>query len=342
MQDQGWDPSVKSLAAFPSVLDMMGRQPQWVASVGDAFLAQPDDVMNSAQRLRAQAKQAGTLKSTPQQTVSTQPGPNNTTVISIAPANPQVVYVPTYNPTVVYGTWPYPAYPPAYYPPPPGSVFATALVSGIGFGLGVAAVDALWGGMNWGHYDVDINVNRYNNINPGHRMPPPPPNANGRANWQHNPANRGNVPYHNPDVAQRFDAARQAGRPAMQGRDAERERAAQAFQNRTGQSIPGHAVPGQRPGQGGAGPQHIGQGGQARAHDGGFSPRAGQPQLSPDQRQRLDQRNAQHHAEAMNRSSAFRGAGNGEAMRGQLERGGAAQSSFHTQRGGAHFGRGRR
>ncbi|MGK4920965.1 DUF3300 domain-containing protein [Bordetella hinzii] len=351
VQDQGWDPSVKSLAAFPSVLDMMGRQPQWVASVGDAFLAQPDDVMNSAQRLRAQAKQAGTLKSTPQQTVSTQPGPNNTTVISIAPANPQVVYVPTYNPTVVYGTWPYPAYPPAYYPPPPGSVFATALVSGIGFGLGVAAVDALWGGMNWGHYDVDINVNRYNNINPGHRMPPPPPNANGRANWQHNPANRGNVPYHNPDVAQRFDAARQAGRPggaapagrpAMQGRDAERERAAQAFQNRTGQSIPGHAVPGQRPGQGGAGPQHIGQGGQARAHDGGFSPRAGQPQLSPDQRQRLDQRNAQHHAEAMNRSSAFRGAGNGEAMRGQLERGGAAQSSFHTQRGGAHFGRGRR
>jgi len=134
-----WDPSVQSLVAFPLVMDMMGRQPQRVQSVGDAFLAQPNDVMDSVQRLRLQAQKAGSLKTTEQQRVVTQTT-GGTTVVQIEPANPQVVYVPAYNPTVVYGAWPYPAYPPAYYPPPPGSVFATSLVAGIGFGLGVAAV----------------------------------------------------------------------------------------------------------------------------------------------------------------------------------------------------------
>src|SRR5690606_41074956 len=104
VQNQPWDPSVMSLAAFPSVLDMMGRQPDWVKSMGDAFLDQPDDVMNSVQRLRLQAQKAGSLASNTQQTVttSTQGG---STVVSIAPASPSVVYVPTYNPTTVYGTW---------------------------------------------------------------------------------------------------------------------------------------------------------------------------------------------------------------------------------------------
>jgi hypothetical protein len=173
---------VKSLAAFPSVMDMMGRQPQWVESVGDAFLAQPDDVMDSVQRLRVQAQKAGTLKSNEQQKVVTQQS-GGTTIVQIEPASPQVVYVPSYNPTVVYGAWPYPAYPPAYYPPPPGSVFATSLVAGIGFGLGVAAVNSMWGGFNWGSHDVNINVNRYNNINVNQRLDVNRSNVN----WQHNP-----------------------------------------------------------------------------------------------------------------------------------------------------------
>ena len=129
-----WDPSVKSLVAFPSVMDMMGREPGWVKSVGDAFLAQPEAVMDAVQRLRTQAQKAGNLKSTPQQTVKTTTA-NEKTVVVIEPADPQVVYVPSYNPTVVYGTWAYPSYPPYYYPPPPGSVFGSALVAGIAAGL---------------------------------------------------------------------------------------------------------------------------------------------------------------------------------------------------------------
>ncbi|WP_143218571.1 DUF3300 domain-containing protein, partial [Achromobacter xylosoxidans] len=188
VEGESWDPSVKSLVAFPSVMDMMGRQPDWVKSVGDAFLAQPDAVMDSVQRLRAQAQKAGNLKSTPQQKV-TSSTTNDKTVVVIEPADPQVVYVPSYNPTVVYGTWAYPSYPPYYYPPPPGSVFATSLVAGIGFGLGVAAVNSMWGGFDWGHNDVDIDVNRYNNINVNQRIDRNNINNN-RTTWQHNPANR--------------------------------------------------------------------------------------------------------------------------------------------------------
>jgi hypothetical protein len=117
--------------------------------------------MDTVQRLRAQAQAQGNLQSTPaQKVVVEQPTGSQTTVVKIEAANPQVVCAPTYNPTVVYGAWPYPAYPPyTYYPP--GYVAATSLFS---FGVGVAVGSALWGDCNWGHGDVDINVNNYNNL----------------------------------------------------------------------------------------------------------------------------------------------------------------------------------
>ena len=111
---QPWDPSVKSLVAFPALLAMMGENPPWVENLGNAFLAQPHDVMDSVQRLRAIAQQTGTLKSTPQQKVIVTPAalvsassstaatatahtaaPAPTQVIKIEPTNPQVVYVPS-------------------------------------------------------------------------------------------------------------------------------------------------------------------------------------------------------------------------------------------------------
>ncbi|CAG2151569.1 hypothetical protein FHX63_004263 [Cupriavidus plantarum] len=267
VQGETWDPSVQSLVAFPSVIDMMGRQPQWVQSVGDAFLAQPDDVMNGVQRLRVQAQKAGSLKTTPQQKVVTQQS-GGTTIVQIEPADPQVVYVPSYNPTVVYGTWPYPAYPPAYYPPPPGSVFATSLVAGIGFGLGVAAVNSLWGGCDWGHHDVNINVNRYNNINVNRQLDVNRSNVN----WQHNPAARGNVPYSNPAVANRYDGQRQQAL-------ANRGQAGQQAGQRLGEGGGGQQA-GQRLGQGGAGQQAGQQAGRQLGQGGaGQQPASGQQRL---------------------------------------------------------------
>lgn len=385
VEGETWDPSVKSLVAFPSVMDLMGRQPDWVKSVGDAFLAQPDGVMDSVQRLRAQAQKAGNLKSTPQQKV-TSTTTDNKTVVVIQPADPQVVYVPSYNPTVVYGAWAYPSYPPYYYPPPPGSVFATSLVAGIGFGLGVAAVDSMWGGFNWGHNDVDINVNRYNNVNVNQRIN----NANNNnVAWQHNPANRGNTPYADQANRQRYDNQRQAGlqnrqasqqrpgqgqggRPpgaagAPNSRDAARDRAAQSFQGRTGQSIPGHAEPGAGRGQGAAGrggEGAAGRGGEGMAGrgqgagggqgarerpQGGQTPRASGAS-NPDrqaaaQRQRADESAARDRARASNSSSALHDAGNGDRMRQQgqrteMNRGGGGGGFQRGGGGGGHMGGG--
>jgi len=140
---QSWDPSVKALTQFPSVLANMAQNLSWTSALGDAFYNQQADVMAAVQRLRAQAKAAGNLKTTPQQTVTTETQ-GGQQVIVIQPASPQVVYVPTYNPTVVYGT---PYYPPGYST---SAMVATGIISfGVGMAVG-AAISGGWGWNNWG------------------------------------------------------------------------------------------------------------------------------------------------------------------------------------------------
>lgn len=235
--NQPWDPSVRSLVAFPSLMALMGENPQWVQSLGDAFLAQPKEVMDSVQKLRALAQQTGALTSTPQQKVSTVPAKSSTapqsasgsttvvstpapTVIKIEPADPEVVYVPSYNPTVVYGSWPTPAYPPVYLPPPPGQQFTDSLVRGLGFSLGVATTYALFSDIDWDddddHYhrgydhngdNININVNNFNRISGGRLV-----TQNDTVVWQHNPAFRNNLPSRD---AQRQTAAKQLNQIAQ-------------------------------------------------------------------------------------------------------------------------------
>ena len=219
LQSQSWDPSVKSLVSFPQALQMMGSDLSWTQKLGDAVLAQQSDVMAAIQAMRAKAKQAGNLSSTSQQTVST----SGQTII-IQPANPQVVYVPTYNPSVVYGPWPYPAYPPPppYYPP--GYVAGTALLS---FGVGMAVGAALFGGMHWGGGwggggSITVNNNTFNNFNKTTA------NANFRSGsfasgdkWQFNPQHRGNVPYSNSALQNKY--GKLSGQGSDQMRDQERQ-----------------------------------------------------------------------------------------------------------------------
>ncbi len=163
LEKQNWDASVKSLTAFPQTLEMMNTKLDWTTQLGDAFLAQQSEVMNAVQILRQRAKDAGNLDSNEQQTVQVENKPTGTQsqTIIIEPANPEIVYVPTYNPTMVYGPWPYPAYRPFYWYPP-GYAFASSAIS---FGVGMAVGAALWGGCNWGHSDVNVNINKYNNFN---------------------------------------------------------------------------------------------------------------------------------------------------------------------------------
>ncbi|HAJ25835.1 MAG TPA: DUF3300 domain-containing protein [Syntrophus sp. (in: bacteria)] len=224
LEKQNWDPSVKSLVNFPSVLAMMNDKLEWTQKLGDAFLSQEKGVMDTVQKLRAKAQAQGTLKSTDQQRVTTQ-----AQTIIIEPASPQVVYIPAYNPAVVYGPWMYPAYPPyPYYPP--GAVVGASVVS---FGMGVAVGAAwgyAWGGCNWNHGSVNVNVNQNNTINSNINRNKYANNANvsqnnaninrnstnkvgggGSTEWQHDPAHRKGVAYRDNATQQKYGQQRDRG-----------------------------------------------------------------------------------------------------------------------------------
>lgn len=246
LNDQPWDPSVKSIVPFADVLTLMSDQLDWTQQVGDAVLAQQDDVLNAVQVLRGRAQANSALASGPQQTVSvTQtvnvapaqgasvaPPPQT---ITIAPTNPEQVFVPAYNPSVVYGSWPYADYPPTYYPPPAGWGVGNAILTGMAFAGSVAVVNSLWGWARpgWGRGDVDINVNRYNNINVNRNQ------ITGNR-WQHDASHRHGVAYRNDAVRDRVGANRPAG-----GRD--RAQAREQFRGRVQQADHGQGIGGRHP-----------------------------------------------------------------------------------------------
>ena len=135
--NMNWDPSVKALCAFPSVLSNMDRNLDWTTQLGNAYYNQPQDVMNAVQQMRRQAYSRGDLRSSDQLNVVYDPDD-----IVIEPANPAVVYVPYYDPWAIWGFRPwYRWYAP---PPPPGWAV------GVRFGFGVGIVVRPWGGWGWG------------------------------------------------------------------------------------------------------------------------------------------------------------------------------------------------
>ncbi len=216
LEDESWDPSIKSLVNFPDVLSMMSEQLDWTTKLGDAFLAQQNEVMNTIQELRAKASAEGSLATNDQQTVTVQQE-SQSPVIVIESSDPEVVYVPAYNPTVVYGSWPYPAYPPYDYHPP-GYVVGTAAVA---FGVGVACGAAwgyAWGGCDWRHGQVDVDVDRNLRMNnridrSQYRSDLGSRNPNlqgGRGAWQHDPGHRRGATYRDPNVARRFGGSASA------------------------------------------------------------------------------------------------------------------------------------
>ncbi|MGA8214958.1 MAG: DUF3300 domain-containing protein [Candidatus Sulfotelmatobacter sp.] len=179
VDQQSWDPSVKALTQFPSVLDNLAHNLSWTSSLGQAFANQQSDVMAAVQVMRAKAQAAGTLQSNSQITV-TQSAPST---IVIQPVNPQVVYVPQYNPTVVYGA---PIVVPYYVPPPlpvasVGIYFGDPITIGAWFGGGGWGGGFGWGwhawGLHWGccggggsttiiyNHNTYINNHTWNNRN---------------------------------------------------------------------------------------------------------------------------------------------------------------------------------
>jgi hypothetical protein len=194
LDQQNWDPSVKSLVGFPQVLNMMDGQLDWTESLGEAFIDDPNAVMDAVQRLRRQAQAAGKLRSNAQELVTDQDGE-----ITIEPASAQTVYVPEYQPTVVYGAWPYPEWPPYYFP----DYWNDCAFDDFGYcWFSVPIIVPLWG---WDHWDwrnhrIDIDRGRFAGLNGGH-----PPVGDGV--WEHDSAHRGNVPYQSPAARERFQGA---------------------------------------------------------------------------------------------------------------------------------------
>ena len=187
VDQQAWDANVKAVAKFPELIAKLDADLGWTVELGQAFLEQPKELMDTIQSLRAKAQKAGTLRTSEQQVVTvtnivvlqtnvTQVVTVTNQVVQVQPANPQVVYVPTYPPTVYY--------------PPPGYVYDPwAPLVTFGVGLAVGAIIAnncdwhgggiyvggggmvVWGGGGY-HGDVDIDIDNSINIDRGERPAP--------------------------------------------------------------------------------------------------------------------------------------------------------------------------
>jgi hypothetical protein len=211
-EKQDWDASVKALIATPSILEMMNEHLDWTQKLGEAFLAQQQDVMDAVQRLRAKAYDRKKLVTTNEQKVTVR-AEQNRQFIYIEPAMDDSIFVPYYEPQVVFGDWPYadyPAYP--YYWGYPGYIGAGIIATGVAFGAAYAlgrwaTGGGYWGGggwwggsrVNWSGGAIDINR--------GARV----------EHWSHDVRHRQGARYNNTNLQQRFGNANQRAGGNRQG-----------------------------------------------------------------------------------------------------------------------------
>lgn len=204
-----WDPSVKSLVAFPQVLQRMDERLDWTQRLGEAFLVQEPHVLDAIQSLRQRAEAAGSLKSGDQMRVTRQDE-----AILIEPAHPESVYVPYYDPAVVYGAWGYPAYPPVYWAPWPGYYAAPAFWPGFFWGPAiVVSTGFFFGHADFHHHHVKVHHKHGHHAHGKHHRVHDKP-----VPWKHNPTHRKGVPYRHADLNKKY-----AGRPGAHRGDSQRD-----------------------------------------------------------------------------------------------------------------------
>jgi len=247
-QQQNWDASIQALVVFPDVLKRLNDDVGWTTNLGNAFLAQQQDVMDAVQRMRQQAQQAGKLAPTPQESVVSR-NEGGRPYIEIMPVNPDVMYVPVYDPAWIWGPplwYPYPR----WYWPPPGVV-----VGGLGFGFGAGINVGLffgggwngWGGWGWhpgwGNRTVIVNNTfiHQNNFNTTRIN-----NVHGTTAWAHDPGHRQGVPYANPALNDRYRGnVRQNVSPRATPEAARNNQGQQGGQRLGNRQMPNNASPAQ-------------------------------------------------------------------------------------------------
>jgi hypothetical protein len=187
---QDWDPSVQALVPFPQILEMMDIHLDWTERLGEAFLAQPADVMEAVQRLRHRAQAAGTLQLSTQQSVVNEAGD-----ITIAPAAPQEIYLPTYNPWCAYGAWPTAPQAPYYFTPYAGDCYPGDDFVGYDSGIFLPYGYSPWGDFDWRHHHIRLRRDSSGD-------------AAQAEIWHHDPSHRVGAPYRDPRNASQFRFAR--------------------------------------------------------------------------------------------------------------------------------------
>lgn len=214
LAERNWDPSVLSLTAFPQVLQMMNDKLDWMQQLGDAFLANADQLMDTVQNLRYRAAAAGTLQGSPQQTVLVQDGD-----MVIEPTEPDDVYVPSFDPSVAYGPWSDPGFMPWYWLPPPIYGYPDYPAAGIVFGTVVVVTPNHWGWAHprWHRHSIDIanNGNVFLTRPQYHDAWP-------SGQWQHLPEHRHGVAYRDSATRDRYAHTSNAAietRQPYRGRD---------------------------------------------------------------------------------------------------------------------------
>jgi len=185
-----WDPSVKAICHFPSILALMSERITETTNLGNAFLAQEAEVMYMVQELRAKAHAQGNLTTTSQQKVIVE----KETII-IEPTDPRFIYVPYYDPFYIYGPWWYPAYPP-YYWVPRGVSIGIGISYWPGFYFGFAF--GTWSYFDWHRHHIFINVHKRPRYVRHDRWIPKP----GR--WYHAPRHRRGVAYRDKSTARKY------------------------------------------------------------------------------------------------------------------------------------------
>ncbi|NWF76911.1 MAG: DUF3300 domain-containing protein [Nitrospirae bacterium] len=188
-----WDTSIKSLCHFPDVLFAMSDKLDQTRKLGDAFLAQEDEVMEVIQELRRKAQEQGNLKTTSEQEVIVEKE-----IIRIEPANTQVIYIPVYDPIYVYGPWWYPAYPPYYWYYPYGYVITGGYISySPPFFIGIGLWSWVW--FDWHVHHIYIEVHKTKRFHKEHKK-----QVSGKVYWRHDPYHRKGVAYRDSKTKERF------------------------------------------------------------------------------------------------------------------------------------------
>ena len=215
---QNWDPSVQALAAFPTVVNKLANDIEWTTDLGNAFLAQESDVMDTVQDLRAKAQANGALKSNDKQIVGSEETNDGKRAITIESAQRELVYIPSYNTQIVYrdsGSSNDSGYSNSDYSGySSDSGYSDAGYSYLGYAVG-AAYGYYWGRYSWRDGYAKVNENNYyvknynakwnnnDSKNISNRNEYARRLNGGSGRWQHDPTHRGNVPYGNSNLANR-------------------------------------------------------------------------------------------------------------------------------------------